>query len=316
MDLSAQLSAGIKAAQETIPPNISDYSKVVLVGVGGSAMPAEAIGMLWLDQPEMHIAHGYRLPHWIKTDHLVIATSWSGETAETIDSLKQAISIKIPTIAITSSPDSQLATIAKEAGLATVIIPRFTDTPRLAMPAMLAAQLTIIGQSAILDKADEFTQALLDKAMSQASHLAQAIGNSIPLFYSSFAWRQLGAFWKKFINETVERHCFSNYLPRAIHDEIAAINSEADRFCYMLMSDPSEEIETVQLKRLASWFEKRQQIVLPLEIAGQSRLEKILFQYLLAEKTSAHLAGGEPFGKTQGEHKTPAAIKEFKQFSA
>jgi len=36
--------------------------------------------------------------------------------------------------------------------------------------------------------------------------------------------------------------------------------------------------------------------------------------YLLAKKTSALRAGGKPFGKTQGEHKTPAAISEFKQY--
>lgn len=325
MDLLAQLNSGIAATKAVTLPNPTSFSKVVFAGVGGSAMSAEAIGMLWLEQPT-HVIHSYQLPHWIypvrgregsqrdpasfgvKSDHLLVATSWSGETAETIGLLEQAIAKNVSTVVITSQTESSEAKLARQHNLPLIIIKSNITISRLAMPAMLAAQLTILGQSAILDGADEFTLGLVDKATNQAPALAQAIGDKLPLIYSSHAWRRLGFFWKIFINETTERHCFYQAIPGALHYEIAAVNSEAGKFCHLLLSDPSEAIETIQLDRLASWFEKLQLSVIRLEITGQNRLEKILYQYLLAEATSAILAGGE--------HKIPAAISDFKKFSA
>ena len=306
MDLLAQLRAGQATAQAIISPDLSHYEKVVFVGLGGSIMAAEVISMLWLDGPTQYINRDRHLPHWINQKHLVIATSWSGETAETVDLTKQAIQQKINTIIITAQPNSTLAKLAQEADLPIVILPPDTDIPRLAMPLMLGAQLTILGQSAILNEADKFAQALQDKATSEATSLAQAIGDKLPLVYSAFAWRYLGSFWKTFINETAERHCFYNFIPGALHNEIAAIKSEGNQFCYIVLSDRNEdELEINQLTRLASWFEKLQLTVLRLEITGQSRLEKILYQYLLAANTSALLPGGK--------HNIPIAIKDFKK---
>ena len=330
MDLLAQLRAGQVTAQTLSPLNLSQYEKVVFVGLGGSIMASEAISMLWpgvttsesckpvavslaevvtpgwLDQSAQYIVRGLHLPHWINQKHLIIASSWSGETAETIGLVKQAIAQKIATIVITSNQESPLATLAKTANLPTIMLPRLVEIPRLAMPLMLGAQLTVLGQSVILNEADKFAQALQDKATQEAQTLTQVIGDKLTLIYSSCAWRYLGSFWKTFINETAERHCFYNFIPGALHNEIAAIKSEGNQFCYIVLSDRNEdELEINQLTRLASWFEKLQLTVLRLEITGQSRLEKILYQYLLAANTSALLPGGK--------HNIPIAIKDFKK---
>src|SRR3989338_4282936 len=266
MDLLAQLRAGQVTAQTLSPLNLSQYEKVVFVGLGGSIMASEAISMLWpgvttsesckpvavslaevvtpgwLDQSAQYIVRGLHLPHWINQKHLIIASSWSGETAETIGLVKQAIAQKIATIVITSNQESPLATLAKTANLPTIMLPRLVEIPRLAMPLMLGAQLTVLGQSVILNEADKFAQALQDKATQEAQTLTQVNG---------------------------------------------------------------DELEINQLTRLASWFEKLQLTVLRLEITGQSRLEKILYQYLLAANTSALLPGGK--------HNIPIAIKDFKK---
>lgn len=336
MDLSAQLRAGQAAVQTVVLPDLSHYEKVVFVGLGGSIMASEAINMLWLETgPMQYINRALSLPHWISRKHLVIASSWSGETAETINLVKQAIAQEIDTVVMTSKAESSLAILGKAANLPTIILPCLVEIPRLAMPAMLGAQLTILGQSAILNEADKFAQALNDKATSEATSLAQVIGDKSPLVYSAFAWRYLGSFWKTFINETAERHCFYNFIPGALHNELAAIKNESSQFCYLVLSDhTADELEINQLTRLASWFKKLQLTVLDLEITGgpssrasenasgiktaeplsevsllgSSRLEKILYQYLLAANTSALLAGGE--------HKIPDAIKDFKKFPA
>ncbi|KKT86815.1 MAG: Bifunctional phosphoglucose/phosphomannose isomerase [Microgenomates group bacterium GW2011_GWA1_Microgenomates_45_10] len=166
MDLLAQLRAGQATVQTLSPLNLSQYEKVVFVGLGGSIMASEAINMLWLETgPMQYINRALSLPHWISQKHLVIASSWSGETAETIGLVKQAIAQKIATIVITSNQESPLAVLAKTANLPTIILPRLVEIPRLAMPLMLAAQLTVLGQSAILNEADKFAQALQDNSL-------------------------------------------------------------------------------------------------------------------------------------------------------
>jgi glucose/mannose-6-phosphate isomerase len=87
-DSAAQLAWDAKLEQ----PDSGEFSplKIVLAGMGGSAQPGKlAVNWLNLEIP-FSVVSGYTLPHWVDENTLVIASSFSGNTEETISCLEFA----------------------------------------------------------------------------------------------------------------------------------------------------------------------------------------------------------------------------------
>src|SRR3989344_3778697 len=112
--LKEGLELGIKTAESATPVQPGQYSRIIFCGVGGSIMPAEATSMLWLEDIVGYINRTPYLPNWASKEHLVVCTSWSGNTKETITSYKSAIEKNIKTLVITSG--GRLAELAKKDG--------------------------------------------------------------------------------------------------------------------------------------------------------------------------------------------------------
>lgn len=332
MTLPEQFQAGIKAAQK-VHIDLPKSSRLIICGMGGSIMPAEALSMLWLDQPAIYINRTAYLPHWADTPNLVICISWSGQTAETIACFEEAVAKNIPVAVITTG--GRLAEMTHHKNIPLVLLPAHglnpvrslarapsaspqdlgEDTsnginPRDALGLMFSA-LTSIIHSAIMDGSVDFSSSPFSVKEDLAVKLASKIGAKTPLIYSSYPWRFLGSWWKIFFNENAKIHAFFNCLPGAGHNEIAGIKKEDQNFFYLLLKDPDDHPANNQkISQLAKFLDKQKTDYEIVALAGKSRLEKILRQYLLASDTSvklAHQLGVDP-------HSTET-IESFKRLS-
>ena len=137
MDIAKQLREGLSSAKTVPPIPVSNYSRVIICGMGGSIMPAEALSMLWLDQPTIYINRTAYLPQWASADHAVICISWSGHTEETIACFEEAVAKNIPVWGITTG--GRLAQLAKNQQKPTVILPPNNLNPREALGLMFSA---------------------------------------------------------------------------------------------------------------------------------------------------------------------------------
>jgi glucose/mannose-6-phosphate isomerase len=88
----------------SLPPEYKQIKNVVFSGMGGSALGAQLINSLYKDRLSLPfiINNDYTLPNFANTDTLVILSSYSGTTEETLASAKEAISRKCKTVAITT----------------------------------------------------------------------------------------------------------------------------------------------------------------------------------------------------------------------
>lgn len=288
--LLQQLKAGLTAAEKIEPINPSDYSRIIFCGLGGSIMPAETISMLWLSDIAGYINRTPYLPHWASREHLVVCISWSGNTEETLASYESAVEKNIKTVAVTSG--GKLAELAQKNGTTLITLPNQNTNPRNAFGFMLSAVLTLLLHSDIIK--DIFNSPLFSDGnwgLKLGTEISKAIDKKTPLIYSSYPWRFLGIFWKKFLNENAKIHAFSNFLPEAAHNEIAGVKEKDDNFFYLILKDSEEEKEDqYRLEKFSRFLKKYDAENILLEIKGKTRLEKILSQYILASTTSTKLA--------------------------
>ena len=79
-----------KAAQ--IPPAYADIRNITLAGMGGSAIGGDLAASLLADELAipMSIHRDYGLPKYVSRDSLVIASSYSGNTEESLSSFQEA----------------------------------------------------------------------------------------------------------------------------------------------------------------------------------------------------------------------------------
>ena len=292
INFKEQLEIGLNAAKKVKPVNPYSYSRIIFCGMGGSIMPAEAVSMLWLDNLNCYINRISYLPHWTAKEHLVICVSWSGNTKETISAYQQAKDIGAKTLAISNG--GKLQQLAEQDGAPFVLLPNLELAPRNALLMVLSSLLTLISQSAIIKdnlNSSVFSETELKKKEETAKEIAEHISNKTPLLYSSYSWRFLGDFWKKFFNENCKIHSFFNFLPEAAHNEIAGIKKNDSNFFYILLKDFAENQEDIkETNKLEKFLKSYGTDYFVSEVTGNNRFEKIINQYILASLTSEALA--------------------------
>ena len=82
-----------KSSMIDVPPYYKDVKNVVMCGMGGSGLGARVIESVFSNQLSMPIikVNDYDLPSFTDIHTLVICSSYSGETEETVENARQAI---------------------------------------------------------------------------------------------------------------------------------------------------------------------------------------------------------------------------------
>ena len=120
--------------------------KFIVAGMGGSNL---ASGLIRVGIPKIEIVihRDYGLPDWPDPsfkDTLVIASSYSGNTEETIDAFHTALSKKVNVAVVTAG--GELLQLAKKNNLPYVQIPDTGIEPRSALGFSIKAMLKLIGE--------------------------------------------------------------------------------------------------------------------------------------------------------------------------
>ena len=101
----------------------SGYANVVVSGLGGSGIGADLVREYvapHLSVPFI-VSKDYVIPNFINSNTLFIASSYSGNTEETLESIKVAIRKKAKIVCVTSG--GKLAEIAKKNKFDLILIP-------------------------------------------------------------------------------------------------------------------------------------------------------------------------------------------------
>lgn len=217
-----------------IPDNaeFKGVTSIVYAGMGGSALPA----LLAQTFPDMKlpftIVRNYDLPSYIGANTLVICSSYSGNTEETLEALTQAEAKGAQIAVITAGGKLQAAAEAKSYPL--FVLPQIGQ-PRYAILSNYAALVTLLGHMGVVDaeasKAQiEAASAFVDQSTAQwaaevptaknpAKQLAQELLGKSVAIYAGPKLFPAAYKWKISINENAKQVAWVNQLPEFNHNE-------------------------------------------------------------------------------------------------
>jgi len=137
-----------------LPASYKKVSSVVVSGMGGSSLGAHIIKTLFASELKapIEIVNDYHLPAYVGKNTLVIASSYSGNTEETVNALYEAKKKKANVVVLCSG--GQLAEFAKKNKLPALIFSTENNpcnSPRMGLGYSLAGQLLILPKAGILN---------------------------------------------------------------------------------------------------------------------------------------------------------------------
>lgn len=294
LDFPKQFKIGLEIAKNI---RIKDkFDKVLICGMGGSALPGDILEM-WLEDKKINIGlnihRNYGLPYQIDKKYLIICISYSGNTEETISSFMEARKKKIKTIAITSG--GKLLELCQRYEVPFAKIPQGYQ-PRMALGFQFSALIKILVNSGIIKNNLENVLALEKnlkplKLESQAKIIAKRLINKIPIVYTSDKFRKLARIWKIKFNESAKLPAFYNYFPELNHNEMTGFVNLQTKFYVIFLRDSAENTKILKRMKLTAEILKQKMIDSNfIDLSGKEILYKIFSNILLSDWVSYYLA--------------------------
>jgi len=292
-DFPTQIKKGIELCKSLAVKG--DFDKIVVLGMGGSALAAEILKCYLkyeLDIPII-IVKTYSLPKFVDKHSFVIASSYSGNTEEIIAAYREAERKRIPTIAIASGGKlEELATINKTPFIK---LPSGIQ-PRLSIGYSFFALLKLLENSGIIESKKEDTkkteEALRKPIFKEmAKKLAEKLKGKIPIIYASDDLSCVAYKWKIDINENSKTHAFYNIIPEMNHNELVGYTHlNGDFHVIFIRNDDDHERIQKRIKINRSIIKENGVEATEIEIKGDCFLTKLFSAIYIGDWVSYYLA--------------------------
>ena len=235
--LPDQLVLAWKTAETYLLPQIEDFSNVIIAGMGGSAIGADLIAAYAAPLCEIPIIvlRGYHLPLWAQSNKtLVVCSSHSGNTEETLSVFQEAISNKCTVMSI--STGGQLLRSSSEKNLVGWKFDHLGQ-PRSAVGFSFGMLLNLFSRLKLLNDQN----AILESTVSEMREYIKKIDASVPVSQNlakRIAGQAINRFlvilgaehlepiarrWKTQINELAKCWAQFEFLPEADHNTLAGL---------------------------------------------------------------------------------------------
>ncbi|TSC57159.1 MAG: glucose/mannose-6-phosphate isomerase [Parcubacteria group bacterium Greene0416_79] len=277
--------------------------KFVVGGMGGSHLSAGLLAV-WKPELDIIIHRDYGLPAVGDAhERLFIASSYSGNTEETLDFAKVAGKKRYDLAVVTVG--GKLLAFAKAKNLPHVVLPDAKIQPRSALGFSLGALLALMRQTRLREELALLAQRLSPASLEGAGReLAKILQGRVPIVCSSARNAPVALNWKIKFNETGKIPAFFNVFPELNHSEmtgfdvIPATRALSERFHFVFLTDRGDNPRIVKRMALCKKLYKDRGLpVAEVPLEGHSVPEKIFRSLLVADWTAFHAArfyGAEP----------------------
>lgn len=294
------------AAALDLPERIGDVDAVLVLAMGGSAIGAELVAAAAGSRLRVPlIVHrDYELPAWAGERTLVIASSHSGETVETLSGFEMARSRGLPLVVV--STGGRLASEAEHAGLP---VARYQPggQPRAAVGYGVGILHELLGRIGLVDDPDDIgpVVAALEELHERcgpsvptdenpAKQLAWAMFGRIPVIYGHGPMSAVARRWKTQFNENAKAWAAFEPMPEANHNAIeGSLNPRelSDGLYVVQLRAPDEPREIAERYRVVEeLLGERATNRSEVHAEGPSPLARVLWAVSYGDLVSVYLA--------------------------
>ena len=301
-----RLSEGRRLARDLELPWAAPRS-VAILGMGGSAIGGDIVKAVWLDRISVpvEVLRGYELPAWAGPETLVIASSRSGDTEETLRQLETALTRRCPVVCV--SAGGAIRRVAEAARLPLVALPD-AGPPRAALGWSLAIVAGILERAGVLelDEADIEAGVRAAREMvvrcepgvltadNPAKQLAWSLVDRLVLVSGPGFLAPVARRWKTQLNENAKSAAVFEELPEASHNTVVGFeqpDSLRDHLAVVLLhSDLDHPRDALRASLLGEVMDTGLIWHTSVAAAGDGRLAHALSLVALGDYVSVYLA--------------------------
>ncbi len=283
---------------------------VIVAGMGGSAAGARlAIAALGprLTKPFV-VADDYALPGWAGPSTLVLCSSYSGCTEETLAAYDRALELGAPRLVV--STGGPLVERARRDGVPVIPVPGGFQ-PRAAIGYSLVAALEAAALAGAAPSVRDEIEAAADLAETlatewgpeggdEAKDIARRLHGTVPVIAGAELAAAAAYRWKCQFNENAGVPAFWSVLPEADHNEIVGWAAARDlaRFSYVSLEDgEAHPRNALRAELTADLAAAGADPVLRVSARGASRVERLVSLVLLGDLVAIYTAvlrGADP----------------------
>ncbi len=222
-----------KATDFKLPEGYDAIDKVVILGMGGSAIGGDLFRSLIspAGKPVVFVHRDYDLPPFVDDKTLVIASSYSGNTEETLSAFSQALKRDCKRLVMTTG--GKLKTLATDAKVPVFLID-LVSQPRAALgysllPLVAFLQKLNLAQDktaeveAMIPVLERLVQELSETvptSSNRAKQLAAKLQGKIAVIYGAGMLSEVARRWKTQINENSKTWAFFEVFPELNHNAV------------------------------------------------------------------------------------------------
>lgn len=295
----AQLEEALKIGEAAVlsePKN--EIRNVLISGLGGSGIGGTIVAEFAFDacSVPVSVTKGYFIPAFVDQHSLVIISSYSGNTEETLACMEQAIAKKAHIVCITSG--GKVAELAKQNKLDHILIPGGMP-PRSCLGYSLVQQVIIFAKhkllpaSAVSDLKSANALLISDQAniRTAAENLAKTLNGRMPVIYCTSNYEGIAIRLRQQLNENAKVLCWHHVIPEMNHNELVGWAGGNKDISVILLRDPDEydrnNMRIAINKEIITKFTPHFTEIIA---KGKSHIEKSIYLIHLGDWASVYLA--------------------------
>jgi len=300
-------AAWYKAKEFELPTDYANIDKVVVLGMGGSAIGGDLVRSLLSSQgkPIILVNREYGLPAFVDDRTLVVASSYSGNTEETLSAFSHALRSDCKKLAMTTG--GRLKILAEDARVPVFHID-IVAQPRAALgysfiPLIAFLQkLSFFGdKSAEVETMVRDLEKLLEElkettitSSNRAKELAIKLHNRIAVIYGAGILSEVAHRWKTQINENSKAWAFYETFSELNHNAVVGYQFPQELYSkifVVLLRCPSLHPRNLVRYQITSELLEQNGIShQTIDSQGDSHLSQMMSLIYLGDWTSYYLA--------------------------
>lgn len=296
-----------RASALRLPASYTQADRIVFLGMGGSAIGGDLVaGLAQLHgSAPVTVQRDFSAPLGVGPSTLVIASSYSGNTEETLAMYRQARERKAMLVAMTSG--GTLTSMAGTHRTPVYAVP-YKGEPRSALGHSIFASLALLCRLGLLPYTNEDVAAAIQVAkelaegLSPAIPTAQNLGKSLaeelcgklPIVYGGGFLTGVARRWKTQLNENSKSWAFYEEIPEAAHNAVEGYSLPqaiaGSAYVVLLHSYLFHNRLSARYTALEDLLQEHGVPCRQIDAAGDTPLAHLLTSVLLGDHVSYYLA--------------------------
>ena len=295
-----QLEEAVEIGRKaSIQPAAKNITHIYVAGLGGSGIGADFVSSFIQDECKLPflVRKGYHVPAFVGANTLAIASSYSGNTEETLISYDQIKKQGARIICVASG--GKIIEKAKADGFDYVQVPPNWPSPRACLGYSLTAQLWVLHHLGfITDRAIKDVQSAItllraesDDIKKQAEQIAKQLHHHIPVIYIEDRMEPVAVRLRQQINENSKALCWHHVVPEMNHNELVGwTEKNKDLIVLYLRNDDDYSRNAVRMDINKKIIGQYADDIIEVYSKGNNVIEKSLYLVHLGDWISWYLA--------------------------